>query len=556
MSLWKAELSFDAPTVSFDPSLLNNNAINTFVAGVALGVQIVTAIGPDEFYAITIQLRVFTTDSGATHEYQTRVLLDDIGVGDINPVRDALTGNLDTLIAPSGENGARFLAGGKMSIEIDDVGHTLTYQFDGFSAASLSFASVGLSPGDDHCYADKIGVDVAQPFDTTKDSSYDFAFHSFFGSKDATHIQGAMLGTIHPGSWLTAGIHSGADSPWAIGTAGFPHTNGITPSRLTVHAAYTYPADFPGGAFFDEWRTRSGNSLSDVDVLIDLHCSSAGWMNYARVTKQDPDKITVGRSEDKGHTWTEILLTPGVGMSCTSPSLSELPDGSLSLMFHDGIDVQWWKSTDGGRSFTALSIFAAPFPWVQITYPKHLIHPSGIVFFSYNQGGNWWINLYDYAFGASSPLRSTELVSGAGTGVYPAMMFAPRGDVILAYAESDTKTIESTEDLGSSWSARFHLGVLERQVAHIWRAASGQFWHLYQSSTDTSLQVFRSEDGYDRATPGDNLVIAGTTIQFPDIDVLPDGSIFVLFQVYNAGTDSYDVIGFISDNLAQNWMGA
>ena len=544
--IWTVEVTLDGVTVTGPgPSATNTTELHK------LEIDVEDDTGPNGTVTLEWTMEVHSFGGGPTYEYRTVARLRSNGADTTNTSWGE-DGVVATLTEANGQNGAAWMAGGRLAVTKDNNTSTLTMDTPlGTSSVSLAAASMVTSGT---FKGDGIYHRWDRPSPLTSDGSSQVAWSGFWTTKNGTRVSGAALGTNQPGDWFDNHV---GDSPWFYGaTAGTRINRANTQTATRLISAWTYvdATDNPRAGSSDEWRFWGNTgSIGEVPLVLDLCVNrKSGQILVARVKKQTPERITISSTENSGHTWTETEVDAGIGSFCSPPTLGVTPDGAFSLVFHDGVTANYYRSDTGGRTWEFGGVFIPALPWSTITVPAHFQHPSGLLMVTYTAGGDFKYGLFSVPTSAVTALATVTLAAGTAN-VYPAQAFLPKGGVIFAWSDATTKTQTRSDNLHTFTNDFTGTVSVERRPRHQLHPENGLSLHLYQDTGN--LMFYGSEDGgITVLNPPAATIFAGAADQFADLDVTPVGWILVVFQSYDTGTDSWELTAYASDNGGVDWI--
>lgn len=505
-------------------------------------------------------LEVHSFGGGPTYEYRTVARLH-VGRTDASTTAHSLGGPGADVVATQteadGQNGAAFFAGGKLSITKDDNTQMVTMTTP-LGSSSVSFATALQSAGN-NLKGDSLYHQWVRPNPNTGPSNPDgqsiVTWSGFWTTKNGTRVSGAALGSQQPGDWFDNGL---GESPWffnaTVGTR-INRANSQTALRLQSGWTYTDATDNPRAASSDEWRFwANAGSIAEIPLVLDL-CTNrhSGQLLAARVKKQTPERVTVSYTDDTGNNWTDVEVDAGIGAFCSPPTLGVTPDGAFSLMFHDGVTANYYRSETGGRTWQFAGVFIPILPWSTISVPAHFQHPSGLLLVTYTAGGDFKLGVFSVPTTSVSPVQTVTLSAGTAN-VYPALLVLPKGGVVVAWAAATTKTQQRSDNLTSFTADFTGAASAERRPRHLAHPGNGLTLHLYQE-TGGNLKFYPSEDGGITVLhPPATTVFAGAADQYADIEVTPIGLLMVVFQSYDGANDNWELVTFASDDMGSSWV--
>jgi len=503
-------------------------------------------------------VQVHSFGGGPTYEWQTGQQEEGNGTTGVGPLFDYTLTNGFVTTEANGQNGHAFFNPGNGVIDllilVDDAAQTV--QFTGpLGTHTRTFAALGWAAGI-VSRVSLVGIGAAFNIaDTAQALAFTWTYSDFMLSFGGEPIEGAQLGSLQPGSWII--------SPWAQdGGSVYTPTNGTTESRLI--AGESYPAGGAFGAFSDGMHADYNTGLGEVELL--LHAfkhPDEGAFFYARIVKQHLNAVEVGYSRDLGHTWATQLVGKVAGRAYISPSLCASPDGSLNLFVNDRSVkfTRWFKSYTYGMDWVDNGAVLPLFSWVNVTHPKFFTLANGFILMTYNQSGQFGCQLFDGTTTGTGFFNHSFGPQAGGFDTYPAIWQNDRGDVYLAWEGAALETEMHSPDFGNAadWDQIYQAALLSQQVVMVKDPASPFLWKLFQGPASggvSDLLVQGSADAGITALATASVVVAAIPEQYSGLVVGPLGELVAIRQIYNAGTDHWNLQPWISRDFARTWAPA
>jgi hypothetical protein len=456
-------------------------------------------------------------------------------------------------VEANGQNGAAFKTGPiTISLSVDDVAHTVTANGP-LGSFTYTFVALGMTNGTIASpQLSQIGMFVHSP-KSSMDWTVQASFYNFYLSKDGVRIAGAQMGSVQPGTWLTA--------PWGLssldtGTGSL--VTGQTASRQIGGISYDHLTNIYGNPTIAAvWQT-TGAQLGDIDAVMALLCEEqSGALVYARVIKQAIDSVEIGVSFDSGHTWTTQKVGQRAGAVYATPSLAESPNGGINLFAWDRSSptTRWFRSHTQGSTWEDFGILLSVLPWSTSSSPKVFTLPSGFFLVSYNHAGNWFLAVYEGGSVTSAGIQTTDMGANIlAVDTFPGMHMDALGSVYAARAPSVlVEQFYQSKDLGVDWAKVLDTPTGAKQLVTASHRFSPFVWKLWQTGTG-AITVAAAEDFGSIYLFGGIVAFAGAAQQYCGLAVLPKGFPIFVFQTYHSGTDSWSVDGFHSEDLGRTWI--
>lgn len=559
MAQYTIELSWDA--VSLTPSSPVTAAWdqNDPLAGVLVRGVLHDNAGTPQFVGLQLLLYAHSYGGGPTYELITCQRPWNSGLSEFSLGTPFIPNPaIGFFQASNGEAGSTFLNAAlqpMLSILVDDGANSVTYT-GSLGTYVATFASLGWANGTLTDIALNVIAGVMTPPTSTGTHAFQLALDGFYLSFGGEPIAGAELGSLQPGVWVAG--------PWQNLSIGAPGgtvglTDGTTETRLLMAFLWDPAVNNPG--IFEalaQWDTTGGNHLADIELLLHaLRHPDEGVLLYARIIKQHVNAVEVGTSRDLGHTWTTQLVGKAGGRFYVSPSLSTSPDGTLNLFVNDRSVkfTRWFKSYDFGMSWQDAGSLLPLLPWANITHPKVFTLSNGFFLLTFNQSGHFWAQAFDNGAGTGVSLHDFGGTAG-GFDTYPAIWQDDRGITYVAFEGAAIETEMRSLDFGVDWDLVYSAALLSQQIVMVKDSASAFLWKLFQAPSSggvSDLLIQASADAGLTALTSAVVVEAAIVEQYSALVVAPLGQVIALRQVYNSGTDHWNLRVWISADFGQTF---
>ncbi len=540
MDIWTFEVTLDGISIlGPGPSAANTGELHTLRASIEHN-----SVNSLVFEWI---LEVHSFGGGPTYEYRTLAKLHD-NTNAASNLSYPFGVTIATQTEADGQNGAAFLAGGKLKITLDDNTSMVTLETP-LGTSTVSYATALITTG-----LSWVGWSLYHGWhrpDANADGQSIVEWAGFWTEKNGTRVSGAALGTNQHGDW-----HQVLGNEWFFGPVGgvrIATANSETATRLQSGWVYNDVLDNPRAVSSDEWRYwNNQGSIGEVPLVVDLCVNRrSGQILAARVKKQTPERVTIAYTEDSGATWADAEADAGIGAFCSPPTLGVTPDGAFSLVFHDGTTAVYWRSVTGGRTWTFVGTFLPILPWGTITVPAHFQHPSGLLLVTYTTGGDFKLGVFSVPTVSVAPIATVTLAAGSAN-IYPSFEVLPLGGVVIGWSDLTTKTQNRSDNLVTYTNDFTGAASVERRPRAVGHPENGLSLHLYQDSGE--LKFYPSEDGgVTVLNPPATTIEVGIVDQFADLDVTPVGLLLCVFQSYDMANDNWDLTAYLSGDFGIVW---
>lgn len=486
--------------------------------------------------------------AGPTYEWRTEITVSQ-GALSSNLTAPPVAVVYITRLEADGQNGAAFLAGGRLLFTKDEISQTITVDTP-LGSNTVTFAAAATANGS--LRGRSLYHSWSRP-DANADGSTEVSWFDFWTDKNGVRTSGAQLGATQPGVWLPT-------TTTYYGNGANIHTfNTITENRRVTGFDYVDATDNPRNPFIEEWNIwNGGDGIADIPLYLDATRSPEdGFLWYVRVTKQHPERVRIGRSEDGGASWLETTVWAAAGAFNSTPTITWTA-GQLLVMWRDGASVRLARSENQGQSFGT----AALVPSLTATFADSLQHAAD------RESGTNCVLYRLNALGVTAVRSETTMVPFAPlTGEATAFVLqvpAPaaylsvepleEGEFGAVWCHDGRKMYQRTEDYGHSWMMMADNLSTECHPTNRWR--DGIVYHLFwENASGGRLGHYLSEGFVLTVLTGSGGTIAtGVAEQRADFEFAPDGSERVIYQVYNAGLDTWDIATKASQDFGRSWF--
>lgn len=440
MSLWRTEINVDLVSVSLPPA----DIWPAFQADYA-GASYALVCSDATNVSVTLYLKLNMIHQRelfgptAPNQYLTRMTAGLFVPlhSRADPYDDVTFDSSNQFQLDRMDQGVGFVAGGLLAIEKDTMTGRLSFispvgRWDTTSSGvgtdpltEIRPLSIGLYMQNQQDLPDFVSGSV---------QSIDVRFSSLAGLLDGAMITGAELTVTDPGTW----------NPWAESQLfAAVYTQAFTQNQYDDEALITFPGGLTPGGVPDGWyREWAGadhapviREQTDLAVMEAQNIVFGGW-------SAAPKTLTMRRSHDDGHSWTDAIVqrrTPSRSLSV------QLFAGQVMVCYYDGVQIVTQQSIDFGATWSD------PMP-VSITgtHPRLVISPEGCQFYFYCTGTT--ISLArSFDFGATLFDAAPILVASPVTAQdFGAVLSADR-QLVVSYIVAGTWTTRKSGDWGDSW---------------------------------------------------------------------------------------------------------
>jgi hypothetical protein len=543
MAQYLAEIHWDGLTTTLPTP--GAGTLGTFLA-ICLAVNLRDSTNTPVGARLQAAVQIHSFGGGPTYEWQT-VQQEQAGVT-VAPIVDFTLTDPVVFLEANGSNGAAFLVSPTTAVDltilIDDIAQTVTFSGP-LGTHTYSFATMGWAAG-------AVSISLAVLFlgvgsliiDPAQSLDILAAFYNFYLSTNGEPVKGAQLGSLQPGSFSL--------SPW-FARAGIPPAttlNGRTETRLL--GALQYNGGDSGVTFGAEMEATYHTGIGDIELLLHaLRDPNEGVLLYARVVKQHVDAVEIGMSRDNGHTWSTVRAGEVAGRFYNSPSLSMSPDGSINLFVEDRSVkfARWFKSYSYGMDWVDNGALLPALTWAVQVHPKVFMVSNGFFLVTYNTAGHFVAQLFDGGAGFGIHLQD---FGGTSLDIYPGIWEDDLGRVYLLWVDVLTETEVRSTDYGVDWDQIYSAPLGTRQVVAVKSPDNAFLWKEWQDASG-NLLVAGSDDAGLTFVRASVQVAAALAQQYSGLAVLPLGQVVVIPQVYDAGTDHWNISPYRTDDLGSTW---
>lgn len=546
MSVWLSKVSYQISSHNLRPA----SSLAAGLAGVAdafVALAAVILVGGESFTA-AIRMGVRWHNGTAGKEYVSEVRCGTVNDSSGPDFFDAGYANHGLALAPDGDGGAVFFAGGELKIEKDFGADELRF----FSPLGNFTTPLSTLVGS-HLTNKKLEPKVLQTgiaafaVPGTYPHQFTAQWTNFYGAEDGVTYRGAPLSQNQPGIWATP---AWTGSIFVSNEATRTHVQNWGNDEIDLASNLSDTAQYT--LYIRTWN--GGDVIQEIERDLDAKTVVAhGVLFVASIKRDDPGALLLSRSYDNGATFDTLNIHTDSRDFKTSPNV-EWDGRQLVALWHDGQDVVMSNSADFGANWSDPLLVL---PGLNAVTPGNL-RPS--ILFLPAHG----LCLHFYWTGSDLELirwsiLGAEYLDVDDTGIFPVpdpiLIFAGAPDLRydtglatdgtprVAWSAASVNLQYKSDDWGKTWDNEISGATTESHTRRCTDFGYGLTYHLFWDSTGGLLARPSEDAGVtflldppSLTDPGRPQLSTAAVEQTADIDVLADSSVVVAY--FNPADDA------------------